>query len=52
MGLSASERFALISENLAEFLDPQVIQGILDEGRDPKIYWGKAAPPLWPFLVG
>ncbi len=42
MSQSASERFSLISENLAEFLDPEIIQGILDEGRNPKVYWGKA----------
>ncbi|KAI1329029.1 tyrosyl-tRNA synthetase [Xylariaceae sp. FL0255] len=36
------ERFALINENLAEFLDPQWIQDILNEGRNPKVYWGTA----------
>lgn len=37
---SAAERFALINENLAEFMNPEIIEGILAEGRHPKIYWG------------
>jgi hypothetical protein len=37
---SATERFALIKENLAEILDPQIIETILAEGRNPRIYWG------------
>lgn len=37
---AAKQRFALISENLAEFLNPEIIEKILAEGRDPKIYWG------------
>ncbi len=35
------ERFALIKENLAEVLNPEIIEKILDEGRHPKIYWGE-----------
>ena len=38
---TASERLALINENLAEILNPEIIQKILDEGRNPKIYWGE-----------
>ena len=42
-GLSAAERMALITENLAEVIDGPIIQKILDEGqRNPKIYWGTA----------
>lgn len=41
----AKERFALISENLAEFLNPEIIENILAEGRDPKIYWGRLSTP-------
>lgn len=36
----ASEKFALISENLTEILNPEIIEKILAEGRHPKIYWG------------
>ncbi|GAB0137852.1 hypothetical protein EsDP_00006105 [Epichloe bromicola] len=38
----ASERFALLRENLAEVLNPEIIESILAEGRSPKIYWGTA----------
>ena len=41
MALSPTERFALISENLAEVLNPEIIEGILAEGRNPRVYWGK-----------
>lgn len=37
--MNADERFALISENLQEVLNPDVIKTILAEGRDPKVYW-------------
>lgn len=40
MALDAKERFALIRENLAEILDPEFIEKILAEGRNPRIYWG------------
>jgi tyrosyl-tRNA synthetase len=36
----ARERFALITENLAEILNPELIENILAEGRNPRIYWG------------
>ncbi|KAJ6095464.1 tyrosine tRNA ligase [Penicillium sp. IBT 16267x] len=42
MELTAKERFALISANLAEVLNPEIIEGILAEGRSPRIYWGTA----------
>ncbi|KAG5927365.1 hypothetical protein E4U42_002308 [Claviceps africana] len=38
----AAERLALLKENLAEVLNPEIIETILAEGRDPKIYWGTA----------
>jgi tyrosyl-tRNA synthetase len=38
--MNAAERFALIKENLQEVLNPDIIEGILAEGRNPKIYWG------------
>ncbi|KAF4219588.1 hypothetical protein CNMCM8980_004373 [Aspergillus fumigatiaffinis] len=38
--MNAAERFALIKENLQEILNPDIIEGILAEGRNPKIYWG------------
>ncbi|KAJ5784569.1 tyrosyl-tRNA synthetase [Penicillium pulvis] len=42
MELTAKERFDLIRENLAEVLNPEIIEGILAEGRNPRIYWGTA----------
>lgn len=42
----ANERFVLIKENLAEVLNEEIIQKILDEGRHPKIYWGKLRDEL------
>ncbi len=33
-------RLALIRENLAELLNPEIIEKILNEDRNPKIYWG------------
>lgn len=46
MALSNEERLGLIKENLAEVLNPEIIEGILAEGRSPKIYWGMFNPPL------
>ena len=41
--LSADEKFALITENLAEVLNPEIIQKVLEENERPlKIYWGKS----------
>jgi len=42
MNLDAKERFSLISENLIEILDPELIENILTEGRNPRVYWGTA----------
>jgi tyrosyl-tRNA synthetase len=41
-GLSKAEQLELIHENLAEALNPELIEGILDGGRNLKIYWGTA----------
>ncbi|KAF6819377.1 tyrosyl-trna synthetase [Colletotrichum plurivorum] len=41
-GTQAQERFALIQENLAEVMNPEILEKILAEGRNPKIYWGTA----------
>lgn len=53
----ASEKLALISENLTEILNPEIIEKILAEGRHPKIYWGTLATiitmtktTIWPRL--
>lgn len=43
----ASEKLALIRENLAEILNPEIIEKILDEGRHPKIYWGMFGLERW-----
>jgi tyrosyl-tRNA synthetase len=40
--IEAKSRFALIKENLAEILNPEIIENILAEGRHPKIYWGES----------
>jgi tyrosyl-tRNA synthetase len=37
---NATERLSLIKENLAEFLNPEIIESIVNEGRNPRIYWG------------
>jgi hypothetical protein len=36
----ASERLALIRQNLAEVLNQEIIEKIVAEGGHPKIYWG------------
>jgi hypothetical protein len=45
MELDAKARYALISENLAEVLNPEIIESILAEGRNPRVYWGKSTLP-------
>ncbi|KAK6825013.1 hypothetical protein PG990_003641 [Apiospora arundinis] len=40
--MDAAARLALIKENLAEVLDEPIIENILAEGRNPRIYWGTA----------
>ncbi|KPM37849.1 Tyrosine--tRNA ligase, cytoplasmic [Neonectria ditissima] len=40
--MEPAERLALIRENLAEVLNPEIIEKILNEGGNPKIYWGTA----------
>lgn len=40
MDAAAKARFELISDNLAELLNPEIIESILAEGRNPRIYWG------------
>ena len=37
--MDADERFALITENLQEVLNPDVIKTILVDGGNPRIYW-------------
>lgn len=39
--MGEAERLALIRENLAEILNPEIIEKIIAEGRSPKIYWGE-----------
>jgi tyrosyl-tRNA synthetase len=39
--LTPEERLALINENLAEVLNPEILEDIIKDGRNPKIYWGK-----------
>ncbi|KAJ6143085.1 hypothetical protein N7471_002538 [Penicillium samsonianum] len=42
MALSAKSRFDLIRDNLGEILNPELIESILAEGRNPRVYWGTA----------
>lgn len=42
---NAAERLDIIRENLAEVLNPEIIEKILAEGRNPKIYWGRSLVP-------
>ncbi|RAH47125.1 tyrosine tRNA ligase [Aspergillus brunneoviolaceus CBS 621.78] len=42
MDSAAQARYDLIRENLAEVLNPEILEGILAEGRHPRIYWGTA----------
>lgn len=44
MALSAEQRFELIKENLGEILNPELIESILKEGRNPRVYWGNDFP--------
>jgi len=44
--LSKEERLALIKVNLAEVLNFEIIESIVNEGRHPRIYWGKHRPSL------
>lgn len=41
MDATAQARFNLIRENLDEVLNPEIVEAILAEGRNPRIYWGK-----------
>ncbi|KAK3359606.1 tyrosyl-tRNA synthetase [Lasiosphaeria hispida] len=40
--LTKEEQLALIRVNLAEFLNPEIIENVINEGRHPRIYWGTA----------
>ncbi|KAL4920439.1 hypothetical protein BDW62DRAFT_198757 [Aspergillus aurantiobrunneus] len=42
MDAAAKARLDLITENLAETINPEIIESILAEGRNPRIYWGTA----------
>lgn len=54
--MDAGERLSLIKENLQEVLNQDLIEGILAEGRNPRIYWGTffSVPPAnnWNFANG
>ena len=42
VNMDAATRIALIRENLAEVLNFEIIENIVNEGRNPKIYWGES----------
>jgi hypothetical protein len=46
------ERLALINENLAEVLNPELLEQPLAEGRNPRIYWvGSLFREFWRDLL-
>jgi tyrosyl-tRNA synthetase len=42
--METKEKLALIYENLAEILNPEILEKPLKEGRNPKIYWVSLYP--------
>jgi hypothetical protein len=46
--LAISDKLGLIKENLAEVLNPEIIESVLAEGRNLKVYWGK---PLYDLVL-
>ncbi len=36
----AKEKLALINENLAEVINPEIIEAVVNEGRHLRVYWG------------
>ena len=42
MDATAKYRFDLIGENLAEIINPELIETVLAEKRNLRVYWGKA----------
>ena len=42
--LGIPEKLELIKENLAEVLNPEILESVFAEGRNPKIYWGTTIP--------
>lgn len=40
MDSATKARYDLICENLAEVINPELIETILAEGRNPRVYWG------------
>jgi tyrosyl-tRNA synthetase len=42
--LEAPQRLSLIRENLAEILNPEIIEKIVNDGGNPKVYWGESEP--------
>ncbi|KAJ5947226.1 hypothetical protein N7466_000241 [Penicillium verhagenii] len=42
LSAAAQSRFDLIKDNLGEILNPEIIETVLAEGRNPRIYWGTA----------
>jgi hypothetical protein len=44
MDSAAKARYDIIAENLAEVINPELIEQVLAEGRNPRVYWGKFGP--------
>ncbi|KAJ5100507.1 hypothetical protein N7456_006559 [Penicillium angulare] len=42
LSAEAQSRFDLIRDNLGEILNPELIEEVLAEGRNPRVYWGTA----------
>jgi tyrosyl-tRNA synthetase len=47
---AAKARLDLITDNLAEVLNPELIEKVLAEGRNPRIYWGNKTKALLPVI--
>jgi hypothetical protein len=44
MDSAAKARYDIIAENLAEVINPELIEQVLAEGRNPRVYWGNFGP--------
>jgi tyrosyl-tRNA synthetase len=40
--LGTPEKLELIKVNLAEVLNPEILESVFAQGRSPRIYWGKS----------
>jgi tyrosyl-tRNA synthetase len=48
--LSVEEKLKLINENLAEVLNPEIIETLLKDGKEISLYWGTQGQFFLQFL--